>query len=65
MGVLSKKRSGNRRFEYEPRYYDLTKDDRLRRRMRITRKDVPRGKKQSALTLAILFVLVLIIYLSV
>lgn len=65
MGLLSKKQLRNTRFEYEPRFYDPTKEDRLRRRMRIKSKVKPRGRHQSALTVGILFILVMIIYLSI
>jgi len=64
MGVVSKKRTRNKRFDYEPRFYDPKKDERLKRRMRIKSKAMPHGKKQNVLTMVILFVLVLIVYLS-
>jgi hypothetical protein len=65
MGLLSKKQVGNTRFDYAPRFYDPSREDRLKRRLRIKSKVKPRGRHQTALTLAILFILVLIIYLSI
>ena len=65
MGLLSKKQVRNTRFDYEPRFYDPSREDRLKRRLRIKSKVKPRGRHQGALTLGILFILVLIIYLSI
>jgi hypothetical protein len=65
MGLISKKQVRNTRFDYEPRFYDPTREDRLKRRMRIKSKSKPRGRNQSALTIGILFILVLIIYVSI
>ncbi len=65
MGFLSRKQVRNSRFDYEPRFYDPAKEERLKRRMRIKSTVKPRGRHQSALTTGILFILVLIIYLSI
>lgn len=64
MGMFFGRRRGNKRFDYEPRFYDPTRDDRIKRRMRIKSKTQKRGRQQSALTLGILLILVLIVYLS-
>lgn len=65
MGLLSGRRVRTKKFEYEPRYYDPSRDNRLRHRMQIRSKSKPRGRRQSALTLGIIFILVMLIYLSV
>jgi len=65
MGLFSGKKARNRRFEYEPRFYDPSKDERLKQRMRIKSKVKSRGKNQGVLTLGILVVIVILIYLSI
>jgi hypothetical protein len=52
-----------RRFDYEPRYYDSTEDDRFKRRLRFSSKG-HRGKRPRFLFLVIVLALVLFIYLA-
>ncbi|MDX1741776.1 MAG: hypothetical protein R3178_10795 [Rhodothermales bacterium] len=57
------KRSQNRRFSYEPRYYDPQKDESVRRRLRImTRSRRRRRPAAGAIYLAALLILALYIY---
>ncbi|MCH8030690.1 MAG: hypothetical protein IIB09_02585 [Bacteroidetes bacterium] len=47
MSILFRRRGVQpRKFSYEPRFYDPTKDDRLKRRMRAARPRVRRKSKQ-------------------
>lgn len=52
-----------RRFDYEPRYYDPTEDERFKRRLRFT-SHTRRGRRPSFLFLAILLVLIVVVYLA-
>jgi hypothetical protein len=52
-----------RRFDYEPRYYDPTEDNRFKRRLRFT-SSTRRGRRPPFLFLAILLMLVMIVYLA-
>lgn len=63
MGLfVPSKRPAPRRFQYEPRYYDPSRDDSLRQRLRINRKARKRGGGPTkALYLGILLVIVLYI----
>jgi hypothetical protein len=51
-----------RRFDYEPRYYDPTEDNRFKRRLRFT-SSTRRGKRPPFLFIVILLILVLAVYL--
>ncbi len=64
MGLLVPKRSKPKRFSYEPRYYDPTKEDNLRKRMRIQRKALSkrRGRFTGLLYLAGLLLFAFYIY---
>lgn len=50
-----------RRFDYEPRYYDPTEDDRFKRRLRFT-SSTRRGRRPPFLFLAILLILSATVY---
>jgi hypothetical protein len=63
MMIPQRHRPKPRRFEYEPRFYDPTHDERLKQRIRIKSK-ASRGQRPSFLFLAILFLLSLLIYLQ-
>jgi len=54
--LLPRSRPRNRRFSYEPRYYDPKKDEDLRHRMRI--RSLPRRKRRNPAGI-ILFVILL------
>lgn len=53
-----------RRFDYEPRYYDPTEDNRFKARLRFSSK-TRRGKRPSFLFIVILTILVLLVYLMI
>jgi len=54
----------NRRFEYEPRFYDPTKEERLRRRIRVQRLAHRRRSPLGLIIFGILFLMVMYIYLN-
>ena len=64
MGIfIPGKRANNRRFSYEPRYYNPQKDENVKRRLRImTRSRRRRGPAAGAIYLAALLILALYIY---
>lgn len=64
MGLFVPKRSKPKRFSYEPRYYDPTKEENLRKRMRIQRKALSkrRGRFTGLLYLAGLLLFAFYIY---
>jgi len=53
-----------RRFDYEPRFYDPTEDDRFKRRLRFTGRS-RRGKRPNFLVVLIILILVLLIYVAI
>lgn len=59
--MMSNRRAKHRRFDYEPRFYDPSEDDRLKQRIRVQSK-TRRGKRPSFLFLIILFALSLAVY---
>jgi hypothetical protein len=62
MGIFSTgRRSGPRKFDYEPRHYDPEKDEKLKRRMRI-RSRTRRGNSPGLLYLGVMLILVVAIY---
>ena len=62
MGLfIPSKRPVPRRFEYEPRYYDPSRDESLRQRLRIARRTRKRSGPTKALYYGILLVIVLYI----
>jgi hypothetical protein len=56
------RRATHRRFSYEPRHYDPSKDDRLRRRIRIQSR---RHRKSSASVMFLALLLALALYIIV
>jgi len=63
MMIPQRHRPKPRQFEYSPRFYDPTHDDRLRHRIRIASR-TSRGKRPSFLVLVIILALSLLIYLQ-
>ena len=53
-----------RRFSYTPRFYDPSKDERIKRRMRFERKGGRRTKQPAFILVALLFVLAFYLYLN-
>ncbi len=64
MGLFSFRRVQPRRFSYDPRFYDPSKDERLKRRMRRARPEVRRKTKQPAF-IAVGLGLLLVLYVYV
>lgn len=62
--MIPRNRPTPRRFDYEPRFYDPTEDDRFKRRLRFT-SSTRRGKRPSFLVLVIILALVLLIVLAI
>ncbi len=63
MGIfVPGKRRQNKRFSYEPRYYDPRKEQSIRRRMRIRSRAHKRRSPAGAVYFAILLILALYIY---
>ncbi len=64
MGIfIPGKRSQNRRFSYEPRYYDSSKDESVRRRLRIMSRSRRKSRSPVAAILLVgLLVLAIYIY---
>lgn len=63
MGMfVSNRRSRPRRFDYEPRYYDPTKDEGIKRRMRVQSRARRRRDPSGIIYLAMLLILALFIY---
>lgn len=50
-----------RRFHYEPRFYDPTEDERLKKRLHI-KSNVRRGKQPAFIAVALLLLLAFYIY---
>ena len=60
------RRARPRKFSYEPRFYDPTKDDRLKRRMRAARPGVRRKSSQPAfIAVGLGLLLALYLYLHI
>jgi hypothetical protein len=63
MGIfVPSKRTQNRRFSYEPRYYDPFKDESVKRRMRVRSRARKSRGPAVAVYLALLLILALYIY---
>ena len=58
------KKISNRRFDYEPRYYNPAKDERLKRRIRVTSLAGRRRSPLGIIIFGILFLMVLYAYLN-
>lgn len=54
----------NKRFDYEPRFYDPKKEERLRQRMRIKRVTGKRRNTSGIIYFTILFAIVIYVYLN-
>lgn len=59
--LIPKRRPKARRFQYEPRFYDPGKDERMKRRLRFDSK-TRRGKQPAFIIVGLLLVLALYIY---
>ncbi len=62
MGLfIPSKRPVPRRFDYEPRFYDPSRDESLRQRLRVARKTRKRSNPTKALYYGVVLVIVLYI----
>jgi hypothetical protein len=65
MGLfLPGKKVRNRRFDYEPRFYDPSKDERLRRRIRVQSRVHRKRSPLGLIIFGILLLMVLLIYMN-
>jgi len=58
MGIFipgSRSRARNRKFDYEPRFYDPKKDENIKRRMRVQSKSRKRRKPSAIIPLIVMF----------
>jgi hypothetical protein len=63
--LFSRRRVQPRRFNYEPRFYDPSKDDRLKRRMRAARpRERPKTKQPAFIAVGLGLLVVLYLYLN-
>ena len=62
--LFPKRKVTPRRFRYEPRFYDPTEDERLKRRLHIT-SHTRRGKQPAFIIVALLLLLAFYIYTKV
>ena len=66
LNVFSRQRAKPRQFSYEPRFYDPTKDDRIKRRMRAGRLRVrPKTKQPAFIAVGLALLLALYLYLNI
>ena len=66
LNVFSRQRAQPRRFHYEPRFHDPTKDERLKRRMRVGRNRVrPKTKQPAFIAVGLGLLLALYLYLHI
>lgn len=66
MGLfIQGKKASNRRFSYEPRFYNPEKEERLKRKIRVKRLARRRRDPLGLIIFGILFAMVLYIYLNV
>lgn len=62
----SRRRPKHRRFSYEPRFYDPSKDERLKKRMRIERTRVrPKTKQPQFIAVGLGLLAALYLYLNI
>jgi hypothetical protein len=54
----------HKKFDYEPRYYDPKKDDKIRQRMRIQRLTGKRRNTSGIIYFVILFAMALYVYMK-
>lgn len=59
--LIPRHKTPPRRFQYEPRFYDPSEDDRMKRRMRIT-SHTRRGRQPAFIVVALLLLLAFYIY---
>lgn len=59
--LIPRHRPKPRRFQYEPRFYDPSKDERLKRRLHI-KSNTRRGKQPAFIAVALLLLLAFYIY---
>jgi len=65
MGLfVSNKRARHKRFEYEPRFYDPKKEEKLKQRMRLGRITSKRRSGAGIIYFAILFAIAVYVYLN-
>lgn len=63
---LSRRQTKNRRFTYEPRFYDPSRDERLKRRMRIERTRArPKTRQPQFIAVGLALLAVLYLYLNI
>ena len=66
LSPMTRRRAQPRRFQYEPRFYDPTKDERLKRRIRIERTRVrPKTKQPQFIAVGLALLLALYLYLNI
>jgi hypothetical protein len=65
MGLfVPNKRARHKRFEYEPRFYDPKKEEKLKQRMRVSRLTSKRRSGAGLIYFAILFAMAIYVYLN-
>ena len=66
LNALSRRRVQPRRFQYDPRFYNPEKDDRLKRRMRVERTRArPKTKQPQFIAVGLALLLALYLYLHI
>ena len=66
LNALSRRRVQPRRFQYDPRFYDPKKDERLKRRMRVERSRArPKTKQPQFIAVGLALLLALYLYLNI
>ena len=66
LNVFSRQRAKPRRFQYEPRFHDPAKDERVKRRMRAGRHRArPKTKQPAFIAVGLGLVLALYLYLNI
>ena len=66
LGMNPRRRVQPRRFHYEPRFYDPSKDERVKRKMRVARTYArPKTKQPAFIAVALGLLLVLYLYLNI
>ena len=65
LSPFNRQRAQPRRFQYEPRFYDPKKDERIKRRIRIEHvRERPKSKQPQFIAVALGLTLVLYLYLN-
>jgi hypothetical protein len=66
LGMNARRRVQPRRFHYDPRFYDPSKDERVKRKMRVERNRVrPKTKQPHFIAVGLGLVLALYLYLNI